>query len=388
MVKIIKHQFISFLFILIFLPGLIPKGRAQNGQVPMGRAPMPQDSLFDGPVVHYANGWCYVDQVVKRNRGLICLTDSFPEKEKQRHSIKVQFSANPKYNFSVPLLENNTVQPGIWPDNTKQLVLSDIEGEFEPFRNLLLAAKVINENYEWTFGKGILVICGDLFDRGHHVFGYTWLLYKLEQEASKAGGYVHVVLGNHDIMNMSGDIRYVQPEYMWIAQGMGVEYSLLVSDSSELGRWMRSKNIIEKIGSNLYLHAGISPEVNQLQYSIDKINELCRPFYALSQSDRVLKDSILSKFFYDSAPFWYRGYFLPPFATDLTIDSTCYLYSIKKIIVGHTILGNISAYYHERVIGVDVDQHEGTHEGLLIDGEHYNVIDDQGRKQPLVTFTR
>ena len=57
----------------------------------------------------------------------------------------------------------------------------------------------------WTFGKGHLVICGDLFDRGNDVTAELWLLYKLEEEAKEKGGYVHTILGNHEIMNLSGD---------------------------------------------------------------------------------------------------------------------------------------------------------------------------------------
>ena len=60
------------------------------------------------------------------------------------------------------------------------LALSDIEGEFENFRALLIAGHMMDSLYHWTFGKGHLVICGDLFDRGRDVVAELWLLYKLE----------------------------------------------------------------------------------------------------------------------------------------------------------------------------------------------------------------
>ena len=81
-------------------------------------------------------------------------------------------------------------------------VLSDIEGEFAAFKSLMQGNGIMDQNYKWTFGDGHLVICGDLFDRGNRVTEYLWLLYKLEDEAKAQGGYVHVILGNHDIMNL------------------------------------------------------------------------------------------------------------------------------------------------------------------------------------------
>ena len=38
------------------------------------------------------------------------------------------------------------------------------------------------------------------------------LLMRLESEARAAGGAVHVVLGNHEVMNIAGDLRYVSTE--------------------------------------------------------------------------------------------------------------------------------------------------------------------------------
>ncbi len=59
------------------------------------------------------------------------------------------------------------------------LAFSGIEGEFENFRGLLIAARVMDTLYNWTFGKTHLAICGDLFDRGRDVTAELWLQYKL-----------------------------------------------------------------------------------------------------------------------------------------------------------------------------------------------------------------
>lgn len=124
----------------------------------------------------------------------------------------VTFSNHPDWNFTVSMKAKLEIEPSATKMPIKLFLISDVEGEFEGFRNLLISNNVMDENYNWTFGKGHMVICGDLFDRGNEVPECLWLIYKLEQGAKTKGGYVHTLLGNHDIMNLSGDLRYVQPK--------------------------------------------------------------------------------------------------------------------------------------------------------------------------------
>jgi len=225
--------------------------------------------LYDGPYVSYEDGKVWSRSVTNGTA-----TGS----EVKDGKVQVNF-ADPALNFSVSLKKSLQNEPAVFDQPKKMFVVSDIEGQFAGFRNLLLANKVIDEQYNWTYGKGHLVICGDLFDRGLAVTETIWLIYRLEELAKKAGGYVHTILGNHDIMNLSSDLRYVQPKYMESAKLMGVAYMSLFDKSSELGRWLRTKNTIEKIGDNLCMHAGVSPVINELGHSVAEINTLCRPFY-------------------------------------------------------------------------------------------------------------
>ena len=319
------------------------------------------------------------------NKDSVCIRTNTGENTCSRRTgekitVPVTFADHPEWNFSVELKKKLTNEPSKFKEVDTIFAVSDIEGEFENFRNLLLANKVIDENYKWTFGKGHLVICGDLFDRGMHVTEYIWLLYKLEEDAKASGGYVHVVLGNHDIMNLSGDNRYVQPKYLDEAIMMHLVYTDMFAVNTELGRWLRTKNIMEKIGKILFMHAGVSPRINQLQWDITTINNTVRPYY--DQAMKELPDTI-RMFFDNGSPFWYRGYFKPPLATEAQIDSTCSLFGVKKIVVGHTIMDNVETFFNGKVYGIDVNQHEGNYEALLIQGEKYFRVDDKGNKTPL-----
>ncbi|MBL0334478.1 MAG: hypothetical protein IPP73_03875 [Chitinophagaceae bacterium] len=78
-----------------------------------------------------------------------------------------------------------------------------------------------------------------------------WLIYSLEDQAKAAGGYVHYILGNHEIMNLDGDIRYVHGKYLEAASLLGQSYVNLLGENAELGPLAPHKNIIERIGNML-----------------------------------------------------------------------------------------------------------------------------------------
>jgi hypothetical protein len=332
----------------------------------------------DGPYVFYNNNQVIIHSIKADSSVLV---DSFDISENKLHVISVFFSNHPDWNFNLNL--RDTIQNEIvdWNTSDNIFAISDIEGEFDNLRSLLIAAMVIDSNYRWTFHKGHLVVCGDLFDRGLDVAPELWLLYKLEEEAKIDGGYVHVILGNHDIMNLSGDLRYVQQKYFSNSLKMNLEYKSLYSKDTELGRWLRSKNIIERIGDNLCMHAGLSPEVLALKMSLSDINKTSRPYYDRAESDQVFKDTLLNALLGDYGLFWYRGYFLAPRIAQATVDSTLSLYGCNHIIVGHTITkSNIASYYNGRIIGIDVNEHEGHTEGILLEAGRFLIINKNGVK--------
>ena len=71
--------------------------------------------------------------------------------------------------------------------------------------------KLIDAQRHWTGGKTTLVQVGDLLDRGPKPRDVMDLLMVLEKEAPQAGGRVVALLGNHEMMNIMGDLRYVTP---------------------------------------------------------------------------------------------------------------------------------------------------------------------------------
>ncbi len=59
-------------------------------------------------------------------------------------------------------------------------IITDIHGEYSTYLNLLNANGIIDNDLNWKFGKGHLVIIGDTFDRGAMVTEVLWHLFGLE----------------------------------------------------------------------------------------------------------------------------------------------------------------------------------------------------------------
>jgi len=304
-------------------------------------------------------------------------------KKSENAIINVQ-TDKPGQLFGVSLKPSLKSAPSEYARPEKLLVLSDIEGNFEAFRKLLQSNKVIDENFNWIYGNGHLVFAGDMFDRGTQVTECLWLLYSLEAKAEEQGGFVHFILGNHELMNLQGDKHYAKQKYLDNASLMGRSLRDLYNEDSELGRWLRSKNIIEKIGDLLVLHGGVSREINQLPVTVAEINQLAKPFYATTNKD--YKDEKVKVVMSNAtAPFWYRGYYVRNIPESI-IDSTLQKFNIKHIITGHTIVADtISTHFNCKVINTDTHHAEGKSEALLIEGQKYYRVTSEGEK--IILFT-
>ena len=92
------------------------------------------------------------------------------------------------------------------------VALGDIHGSLDKLTVLLRAGGLIDEGLRWKGGKDHLVLCGDLVDRGPDDRKVLDLVQALREDARHAGGRVHVLVGNHEALNLVRDLRYVSPE--------------------------------------------------------------------------------------------------------------------------------------------------------------------------------
>lgn len=268
----------------------------------------------------------------------------------------------------------------------KVLVMSDPHGNLECFVSTLRMNGVIDKSYNWTFGANHLMVIGDVFDRGNDVLPIFWLIYKLEQEAQKVGGQVSFLLGNHESIVMAGDLRYLTEKYKELSEQIGIPHDQFFGADTELGRWLGTRNTIQIIGSDLFVHAGLGGHFLEHDLTIPQVNEeMSRGLFMTGKERKNL--SPLTEFLYGTyGPIWYRGMVLndeeyiplEPEILDLILNK----YNARRVIVGHTIFPDIRSFYNGKVVTVNVDNQENFEEvlgrGILIENNNTYVISDKG----------
>ena len=185
-----------------------------------------------------------------------------------------------------------------YDDAGRVVAISDPHGDFDAMVQTLQQAGVIDDQRNWLGVNTRLVITGDLLDRGPESRKIMDLVMQLEGQAAESAGQVHLLLGNHEVMNLIGDLRYVAPaEYAAFASDESAEereawFERLLAaqgeDADELqvratfdkmappgffahrkafrpdgkyGSWLLQKPMIVVIDGTAFVHGGLSPRV-------------------------------------------------------------------------------------------------------------------------------
>ena len=98
-----------------------------------------------------------------------------------------------------------------------------------------------------------------MLSTGDMVTEILWHLYSLEKQAARAGGMVHYILGNHELMVLDEDLRYINEKYKQVEAISGIKYSDLYSENSVLGKWLRSKPVMVTINNIIFVHRSNYP---------------------------------------------------------------------------------------------------------------------------------
>ncbi|MFV1986005.1 MAG: metallophosphoesterase [Gemmatimonadota bacterium] len=261
-------------------------------------------------------------------------------------------------------------------------IFGDVHGEYDRVVRLLRKAELIDEDAGWSGGDTHLVFLGDIFDRGNDVTRVLWFLYRLEREAAEAGGSVHVVLGNHEAMVMSGDLEYVGGKETILAQAHGVAYGEMFDPrESILGRWLARKPALVRMGDLLLAHGGVSPDY--LDYTIEQYQDTLRTFideelfvhwndqeYLDSYAERLAElaesgeevaaiDSagIVRRyefFFASESVLWYRDLVLSD-TLGAHLDAVLEHFDTKVHVIGHTPVETIQERYEGKLIATDLE---------------------------------
>ncbi len=267
------------------------------------------------------------------------------------------------------------------------MVIGDIHGGYDSLVNFLQQNGVIDGSLNWVWGQNHLVLVGDIFDRGDKVTEALWLIYRIENQALMAGGAVHLILGNHEVMVLSGNMNYVSNKYRLLTSRLNINYSTLFSRRTVLGQWLRSRNTLVRINDNLFVHAGLSPEVLNSGLTLHEINEQVR--YLFNLPERHTGDIDRNTLLGPRGPFWYRGYLednheyqhLP----DDEFEAILEYFDVHSIFVGHTNVKEITPLYNNRVFAIDVPFYTYGYpiQGLLIEGKALYLLNSSAEKEKI-----
>lgn len=185
--------------------------------------------------------------------------------------------------------------------STKERVVAfgDVHGAFDDWVQLLQEVGIVDAQLNWAGGRSHLVSLGDLIDRGPGSREVVRLLMKLDRQADAAGGAVHLVLGNHEVMVMTGDLRYVSDaEFAAFAMdetqaerdalyagyrrfNTGGEDAVVratfdqqyppgfvalrkaYSTEGDIGRWLLQQPFVLKVNDKVYMHGGIASAMSE-----------------------------------------------------------------------------------------------------------------------------
>lgn len=361
--------------------------------LPLKAAPEKLTSTFssdpkrytDGPYITYSGDQMIVHQVRIHEDKPTVVRNTVPLSERLSLTFSCQTDSNLPVSFQFNLQEHITIPATEYDLPERLLAVSDIEGNFHALHSLLVGNRVIDKDFCWIFGKGHLVLLGDLFDREINVIPCLWLIYKLEQEAVESGGQVHFILGNHEEMNLRGDERYLRKKYQRLAKTLGVQYYELLSNHTELGQWLRTKNSVEKIGDTLFVHGGISYLVESSGLTLKEINRIIRRYIGPEETDEEEGKLMIG----DHGPLWYRGYFSDGI-TERHLRKVLQTYQVQQIVVGHTLVPEIMTLYGGILYAIDVKQPterqpKGLAQGLWMERDKFFVTNQKGLRRNVPT---
>lgn len=253
-----------------------------------------------------------------------------------------------------------------YPQVERFIALSDIHGQYELFLELLEKHKVIDTNQNWIYGNGHLVINGDIMDRGAGVTEILWLVFKLQQQAEHKGGKLHYLIGNHELMVLDGDLRYINEKYKVAGNLLGYTYDEQFSKQSLFGRWMRERPVMVKVNDILFTHAGISPDFVERGLSRSVVNKLFVDSVFTQNRKEYRKSELLNFLTRSNGPIWYREYFKDEDLSNGDISRILEALGAERIVIGHTSQKQIITLFDGRIICIDSSIKNGENGEVLI----------------------
>jgi len=258
--------------------------------------------------------------------------------------------------------------PTFFPPADRIVAIGDVHGDVDALSGCLKLSGIIDDNESWIGGTTHLVQLGDILDRGDTERNCIDLLFRLRQEARLAGGQVHILLGNHEVMNVDLDFRYVTNnawEGWGDAQPTGSVRLDLKASLAVVGFPAYMKQRVQAfrpggfeakrlskmpvaivIGDTLLVHGGLREK--HVKYGVERMNKEMAAWLAGPPKFRGAdKPEIIDE---SDSPIWARLYSTPTpkSSAETELEEVCKALKVKRMVVGHTPqLRGINAFVSE-----------------------------------------
>lgn len=274
-----------------------------------------------------------------------------------------------------------------FPAVERLVAFGDLHGDLGAARDVLRLVGAIDRQDRWVGGNTVVVVTGDQTDRADDERKLIELLDDVSRQAKAAGGALHVLTGNHEVLNVAGHFDYVSEQ--GFAQFADVQrpdlretLALLPPEArgraaaflpgGPYARRLAAWPVIIQVGDTVFVHGGILPE--HVSYGIGRIDsEVSRWMKGeLARLPEPLRSM--------RAPYWVRLY-----STSTLRDEACPILSqtlatigAKRMVVGHTPQKRINSVCGEQVWRIDVGLSKfygpGALEALEIRGDQVRVL--------------
>lgn len=263
-----------------------------------------------------------------------------------------------------------------YPPAERVVAIGDLHGDLAATRTVFQLAGAADAQDRWIGGDLVVVQTGDQLDRGDDELEILDYLDALADQAAAAGGALHVLNGNHELMNAKLDLRYVtlggfldfldepvDPESatpQQVVEGVGHRIRAM-RPGGRIALRLAQRNVVVIVGETLFVHGGVLPHL--VDYGLERLNRETRQW--------LLKEAAFPPpvLFPTEGPIWSRNY------SDETGDEDCRLLAevlerldLERMVVAHTVQEDgITSACDDRVWRIDVGMasHYGGHPAAL-----------------------
>lgn len=246
------------------------------------------------------------------------------------------------------------------------VAIGDLHGDLTATRAVLKLAGAIDDKDHWSGGELVVVQTGDEIDRGDDDRAILDLFDRLEVEAKAAGGRVVPLLGNHEIMNVEDDFRYVTKGGMEAFSDLGDRKKAFAAGTGVYAKMLAKRDVVGIVGDTIFVHGGVLPKYAREPEAINK------DVKAWLRGEQPAPNAIHD----EHGPVWSR---------ELAEDSGCAkaketlsLLGARRIVIGHTVQKDgIKSACEGRVHRIDVGMsrfYGGKPEALEIRGDQVRVL--------------